>query len=71
MALRVALFPVLRVAVWISAPELGGLSQPAALLAGAMSLSHETGDFPLPVGQKGRGESASESCQLSAEPISV
>lgn len=35
---------------------------------GLSALSHEKGDFPLPVGQKGQGESASESCQLSAEP---
>ena len=71
VALRVALFPVVKVAVWISAPELAGLSQPAALLAGAMGLSvlrHETGDSPHSVGQKGEGESASESCRLSAEP---
>lgn len=64
MALHVALFPLVKVAAWISAPELAGLSQPAALLAGVMGLSVlscVTGDSPHLLGQKGEGESASES----------
>lgn len=61
----------MRVTVWISAPELAGLSRHAALLAEAMGLSvlsRDTGDSPHAVRQKEGGESAAESCRLSAEP---